>query len=204
MKIFKTPVVFRWMFPLRTWGFSTSEKVVYLTFDDGPDPRITPYVLDTLKEEEIKATFFCVGENVRLYPDLYQTVLSEGHSVGNHTMRHEKGTEVSNKKYFDSIEECANLVQSDLFRPPYGRATWNQSRMLSKKYRIIMWSWLSYDYDRSVSVEEILENAKTIKNGDILVLHDNVKVEDRIRQLLPVLIKDLKERGFAFQAITFA
>lgn len=189
---------------MRTWGFSTSEKVVYLTFDDGPDPRITPYVLDTLKEEEIKATFFCVGENVRLYPDLYQTVLSEGHSVGNHTMRHEKGTEVSNKKYFDSIEECANLVQSDLFRPPYGRATWNQSRMLSKKYRIIMWSWLSYDYDRSVSVEEILENAKTIKNGDILVLHDNVKVEDRIRQLLPVLIKDLKERGFAFQAITFA
>ena len=171
MKIFKTPRFFKWIFPRRTWGFSRSKNQVFLTFDDGPNPEITPWVLDYLKEKNILATFFCVGTNILKYPELFERIKLEGHSVGNHTMNHEKATKVSFQAYKKSIAETEKLVQNKLFRPPYGRINAWQSYTLSKRYQLIMWSWLSYDFDKSVEVSTILQKAEQqIKAGDIPVL----------------------------------
>jgi len=185
MKIFKTPCFFKWIFPRRTWGFSRSRNQVFLTFDDGPNPEITPWVLDYLKEKKIQATFFCVGSNIKRHPELFQRIKAEGHSVGNHTMNHDKGTKVSFQYYKESISETKKLIGNNLFRPPYGRINAWKSYQLSKEYKLIMWSWLSYDFDPSIDISLILEKAKKqIKAGDILVLHDNPKVKDRVKELL--------------------
>lgn len=202
MKLFKTPRFFKWIFPRRTWGFSRSNNAVYLTFDDGPNPNITPWVLDFLKANDIQATFFCVGNNILKYPEIYQRIISEGHRVGNHTMNHEKSKNVSFKQYKESIRETEKLVQNNLFRPPYGRLNTFKSHSISKKYKIIMWSWLSYDYDTSVPVSKILKKAKSqIKSGDIIVLHDNEKVKDRIKLILPELIEIMNKKGLTFSVV---
>jgi peptidoglycan/xylan/chitin deacetylase (PgdA/CDA1 family) len=202
MKIFKTPRIFRWIFPRRTWGFSRSINKVYLTFDDGPNPEITTWILDFLKDKNIPATFFCVGSNIKRYPELFQRIKSEGHSVGNHTMNHDKGTKVSFKKYKTSISETKTLVGNKLFRPPYGRLNSFKSKRLSKDYQLVMWSWLSYDFNPTIPISVILEKArKQIKAGDILVLHDNPKVTDRVKVLLPQLIEIIEEKGLKFEKI---
>ncbi len=202
MKLFKTPRFFKWIFPRRTWGFSRTTNTVFLTFDDGPNPEITPWILDVLKESEIIATFFCVGSNIIKYPDLYQRIISEGHKIGNHTMNHEKSKNVSFKKYKTSIYEAGQLVQNNLFRPPYGRINTLKSFIISKRYKIIMWSWLSYDYDKCVPIQTILEKAqKQITAGDILVLHDNDKVKERMKIILPELIEIIRKKGLGFNGI---
>jgi peptidoglycan-N-acetylglucosamine deacetylase len=201
-KLFKTPRFFAWLFPRRTWGFSRSSRKVYLTFDDGPDPDITPWILDYLAENDTKATFFCVGNNIIRHPELFQRILSEGHAVGNHTMHHEKGTETPFRKYQQSIAATQELVNNTLFRPPYGRIRAWQSFLLARKYKIVMWSWLSYDYDESVSTATILEKARRqIGSGDILVLHDNQKVKERVKILLPRIIEIVEEKGCQFSVI---
>lgn len=201
MKFFKTPRLFYWIFPRRTWGFSFSNNSVYLTFDDGPDPEITPFVLDFLKERNIKATFFCVGHNVVKYPELYQRILAEGHEVGNHTYDHLNYYKTDKERYLKSIDEAAEHISSTLFRPPYGRIDSHLSRTLSKRYHIVMWSWLSYDYDVQVPISLILKKAENIKAGDILVLHDNKKVKERVQVLLPELVEVLERKGFQFALI---
>lgn len=202
MKLFKTPIVFRWIFPRRRWGFSVDEKTVFLTFDDGPTEELTEWILSILDQQKVKATFFCVGANAEKYPDLVTKITQAGHTLGNHTMKHEKGTEISKNDYLKSIDKASDFVPSRLFRPPYGRMPMTYTRSIAKKYTIIMWTWLSYDYDHSVSVNTILEEAKRIKKGDILVLHDNQKMQGRIQELLPKLISQLKEEGFQFKAIS--
>ena len=202
MKLYRTPRFFRWLFAKKTWGFSSSEKAVYLTFDDGPDPEITPWVLDLLEQEGIKATFFCVGENVRKYPEIFARILEAGHAVGNHSMEHLKGIKVPTVDYVRSVEEAAEWVDSDLFRPPYGRISLLQTYKLKRKYRIIMWTWLSYDFDRKVLIERILSKAKKgIVSGDIIVVHDNKKTADRLKELLPQLIRVIRSRDLVFQKI---
>ncbi len=201
MKLFKTPRLFYWLFPRRTWGFSLSSNEVFLTFDDGPDPEITPFVLDFLKQKNIKATFFCVGHNVVKYPDIYQRILAEGHHVGNHTYDHLNYYKTDKETYIKSIDEASKHIASNLFRPPYGRIDSKLSKSLSKKYQIIMWSWLSYDYDRTIPISSILKQAQKIKNGDIIVLHDNSKVKDRVSDLLPQLIDLLEKKGLQFSVI---
>jgi peptidoglycan/xylan/chitin deacetylase (PgdA/CDA1 family) len=202
MKIFKTPRFFKWIFPRRTWGFSRSIDQVYLTFDDGPNPEITPWILDYLKEKNIQATFFCVGSNIKRYPELFQRIKMEGHSVGNHTMNHDKGTIVPFQQYKSSISETKILIGNNLFRPPYGRINAWKSYQLSKEYQLIMWSWLSYDFDPSIPISTILKKAKNqIKAGDILVLHDNPKVTDRVKELLPKLIEIIEQKGLKFEKI---
>jgi peptidoglycan/xylan/chitin deacetylase (PgdA/CDA1 family) len=192
MRIFKTPRLIRYVYKRITWGFSISEPTVYLTFDDGPNPNITPWILDELKKHDFKATFFCVGENVKRYPAIYKRILKEGHAVGNHTMKHENGLKVSVEKYMESVGEASKLIDSKLFRPPYGKITPSLVRKLKKEYRIILWSWLSYDYDAKVSIDKIIEQANRIQAGDILVLHDNDKLVNRQKDLLPKLIELLK------------
>ena len=202
MKIFRTPIYFPWFFPRRRWGFSSVSNSVYLTFDDGPTPELTNWILDYLDKENVKATFFCVGSNAKKYPELMERMVSAGHSVGNHTMRHEKGTKVSRKEYLNSIREASSHIDSELFRPPYGRLPLIYGRKIRNDYQIVMWSWLSYDYDKSIPVTRILEEASRIKNGDILVVHDNEKVKGRIKVLLPKLIQVVRDKGLQFEVIS--
>lgn len=202
MRIFKTPHFFKWIFPRRVWGFSRSKKAVYLTFDDGPSPDITPWILDYLQQEDIKATFFCVGSNIIRYPELFERIKSEGHTVGNHTMNHDKGTKGIFTDYEKSISDTQLLIKNNLFRPPYGRIRAWQSYLLAKKYTIVMWTWLSYDFDTSISIATILNKAKSqISAGDILVLHDNDKVKDRVKDLLPKLTQVIRDKNLSFKKI---
>lgn len=202
MKLFKPPRLTDWVLPRLRWRFSVSEPVVFLTFDDGPNPEITPFVLDLLKHYSWKATFFCVGQNVVKYPELFQRIRSEGHQVGNHTMKHLNSIKTENAVYLESFREFEQEVRTGLFRPPYGRIKPSIAKEIGKTHRIIMWSWLSYDYDLSVSDERILSEAKRIKKGDILVLHDNAKIAERQQRLLPQLFELLKENGFRSEVIS--
>lgn len=202
MKLFKPPRLTDWVLPRLRWRFSVSEPVVFLTFDDGPNPEITPFVLDLLKHYNWKATFFCVGQNAEKYPELFQRIHSEGHQVGNHTMKHLNSIKTENAVYLESFRAFEEVYRTTLFRPPYGRIKPSIAKEIGKTHRIIMWSWLSYDYDLSVSDERILSEAKRIKKGDILVLHDNAKIAQRQQQLLPRLFELLQENGFRSEAIS--
>lgn len=180
-----------------------SDNSVFLTFDDGPHPDITPFVLEQLARFDMQATFFCVGENLVRYPEIAAEILAAGHTIGNHTMRHTKGTAVTDAEYYQSVEDFRLVNDTDLFRPPYGKMRPSQRRKLSRHFRIIMWSWLSYDYDAAVPVERILHKARTIKAGDILLLHDNPKIREKQQELLPKLLHYLREKGLHSRAITF-
>jgi peptidoglycan-N-acetylglucosamine deacetylase len=202
MKFFKTPFFLPWFFPKREWGFSLNEPFVYLTFDDGPNPTITPWVLDELKGHGIKATFFCVGDNVRKYPEIYKRILDEGHRVGNHTMYHSNSSKTNYKDYLKSYQQAEEYIESSLFRPPYGRLSYFKQKEILKTKKIIMWTWLAYDFDLSISIDLILKKAKRqINSGDIIVLHDNEKVKERVKILLPQIISVIQEKGLGFRVI---
>ncbi len=202
MKLFKVPQFVKWIYPKRIWGISISEPTVYLTFDDGPIPEITPWILDFLKSKNIKATFFCVAENVLKYPEIYQRIIREGHKVGNHSYNHNNGSKTPFKAYIESFEKAKEIIDSNLYRPPYGRLTGKQEKYISKSHKIIMWSWLSYDFDKSVSIEKIITKAnREIKSGTILVLHDNIKIVERTKVLLPQIVESLVRKGFKFDVL---
>ncbi|NRA12785.1 MAG: polysaccharide deacetylase family protein [Crocinitomicaceae bacterium] len=201
IKYFKTPNIFKWIFHRRVWGFSSSDKV-FLTFDDGPTSDLTPWILDFLDSQNVKATFFCVGANVVKHPNLLTTIQERGHAVGNHTMRHEKGTDVSKRDYMKSIKEASGVISSNLFRPPYGRLPIRYSKGIRANHKIIMWSWLSYDYDASVPIDLVLKKAEKIKGGDIIVVHDNVKSTERLKDILPELVRIIKSKGLEFDIIS--
>ena len=203
MKLFKVPQFIKWIYPKRIWGISISEPTVYLTFDDGPIPEITPWILDFLKSKNIKATFFCVAENVLKYPEIYQRIIREGHKVGNHSYNHNNGSKTPFKAYIESFEKAKDIIDSNLYRPPYGRLTGKQEKYISKSHKIIMWSWLSYDFDNSVSIEKIITKAnREIKSGTILVLHDNIKIVERTKVLLPQITELLVFKGFKFDVLS--
>ena len=196
MKFFRVPGYISMFFRHRVWRVANDSKTVCLTFDDGPVPEATPWILELLKEKGMKATFFCVGDNVRKHPEIFKQILSEGHAVGNHTMRHEKGIVTEESSYLDSVDEASKYIESSLFRPPYGRMTGKQSRVLRKKFRIVMWTWLSYDYDQNVPTQRIVQKAKKeIRSGDIVVFHDNMKSFDRLKEILPEVLNDLEKKG---------
>ena len=201
MRIFKTPRLIRNVYKRITWGFSISEPIVYLTFDDGPHPSVTPWILDELKRHDFKATFFCVGENVARYPEIYKRILAEGHSVGNHTMKHENALKVSKEVYLDSVDQASKLIDSKLFRPPYGKITPSLIKAIKNDYHIVLWTWLSYDYDANLSIQKILQKANRIQAGDILVLHDNQKLVDRQKEFLPLLIELLNVKKLKSKAL---
>jgi peptidoglycan-N-acetylglucosamine deacetylase len=187
-----------------TWRCPETEKIVYLTFDDGPIPGVTPWLLKLLKEENIHATFFCVGENVMRYPDLYRQLLKEGHSVGNHTYNHWQGLKHCNHEYFKNIEKAAQYIDSNLFRPPHGWLKTSQYRYLRNKFRIIMWDLISCDYDRSLSAQKVFRNVTDfVRPGSIITFHDSLKAQSNLTEALPRSIKWLKEEGYQFKAIPF-
>lgn len=196
-----TPHWIQYIIPEVLWRINTSEKELYLTFDDGPIPEITPWVLDLLFKYKAKATFFCIGDNVDKHPDIYRRILDAGHRVGNHTQNHNKGWKTKNKPYFRSIEECASRVESNLFRPPYGKITQSQLKAVKKKYEVVLWSVLSKDYDQSLRPEAILANSLSCEAGDIIVFHDSLKAEENLRYVLPKFLKYYDNLGYSFKAI---
>jgi len=186
------------------WRFQETEPVVYLTFDDGPVPEITPWVIDLLKKEDIRATFFCVGENVMKHPEVYQSILHEGHSVGNHTFNHWQGLKHDNPEFFRNIERATDFIDSDLFRPPHGWLKRSQYRYLKNHFRIIMWDLISCDYDCRINSEKVFQNIREfVRPGSIITFHDSIKAERNLKEALPQSIAWLKEQGYRFEVIPY-
>jgi peptidoglycan-N-acetylglucosamine deacetylase len=201
----KTPNWLQWLWPNYLWKMKESGKTIFLSFDDGPHPIHTPFVLDELKKYNAKATFFCIGKNVVQYPVVYRRIIDEGHAVGNHTFNHLKGRKCKDETYMKDIADAANFIDSKLFRPPYGSIKLFQAKLLTQNkypYKIVMWTVLSGDFDKKLSKESCLENVlfKT-GAGDIVVFHDSDKAAKKMRYALPALLKNLFERGYGFEKI---
>ena len=201
----KTPWLLKKFYPECIWDIKTKEKVLHLTFDDGPHPVATPFVLEELKKYNAKATFFCIGKRVEEHFDIYKKIIAEGHAVGNHTYDHLNGWKVKDGVYLDNISKAKKIIDSNLFRPPYGRITKFQLKQLSgEKYKLkpIMWSVLSGDFDKDVSGEECYHTiVKNAKQGAVVVFHDSEKAFDNLGYSLPLVLKYFKEQGFEFRSI---
>lgn len=184
------------------WKVSDTEKNIYLTFDDGPHPTATPLVLNILQKHDIKATFFCIGKNVEDYSEIFKRILLEGHAIGNHSYSHRSGWKIPVDEYVADVNNAAKNIKSNLFRPPYGRITPLQFKVLKEKYKIIMWDVLSKDYDSTVSDEEVINNViENVSPGSIVVMHDNDKTATRMERILPPIITELKNTNWSFKTL---
>ncbi|MBG9375470.1 polysaccharide deacetylase family protein [Panacibacter sp. DH6] len=204
------PWLVRKMYPTLTWEKPADQKTIYLTFDDGPHPAATPFVLDTLASFNAKATFFCIGKNVAAHMDIYKRIIAEGHGVGNHTFNHLNGWKTSNEQYFNDIFEAAKYIDSSLFRPPYGRINKFQVKLLQKEnsenrnnaFHIIMWSVLSGDFDVKLSPQKCLSNVILhTRPGSIIVFHDSTKAWERMSYALPLVLEHFCKAGYRFSAL---
>ena len=203
--IVKTPGWVKKFFKAGIWAISEPSKSIYLTFDDGPHNIITPFVLDELKKYNARATFFCIGKNVVDNPLIFKRILSEKHAVGNHTHNHLNGWKTSKAAYLQNIKEASNYIDSDLFRPPYGRISSTQYsalQQLDKPFKIVMWSVLSGDFDANITPEQCCNNVlKNAESGCIVVFHDSEKAFERLKYALPVVLKYFSEKGYRFEKI---
>ena len=189
------------MFPDLIWQIE-DDRGVYITFDDGPTPGVTEWILKTLKKYDAKATFFVLGKNVERYPDLYEKILADGHIVGNHTYSHQKGFRMSLEDYLEDIDFASYSVQSNLFRPPYARITPSQLRAVAQRYKIVMWSIVSRDYNRSISRERCLKGVLPhIKAGAIILFHDSEKAFANMSYALPKTLEQIEQLGLKCKAI---
>lgn len=203
MYLVKTPQFIQNLFPNFTWRVPTQEKQLFLTFDDGPIPEVTPWVLEQLAAYDAKATFFCVGDNIRKHREVYEAVVEGGHAVGSHTLNHLDGWATDNIPYFHNVRHSANMVDSSLFRPPYGRLKPKQAQFLMRHYQIVMWDVLSGDFDATISGEQCLKNVtKNAGAGSIVVFHDNVKAIERLEYALPRVLEHFTSLGYAFNTLT--
>ena len=203
--IVKVPSLIQSVFPGRVWKINTGEKVIYLTFDDGPHPGATSFVLDQLTLFNAKATFFCLGKNVQAYPDLYERMLGEGHKPGNHTHDHLNGWKVNDREYLENIALAKKYIDSNLFRPPYGRTTQFQVRQLglpAYNLKTVMWTVLSGDFDKKITKEQCVANV-TLKasKGDIIVFHDSEKCFEKITYALPKVLAYFSDKGYRFETL---
>ena len=202
MLIEQPPFFYRALFPGAFWRIAPKEKCVYLTFDDGPIPEITPWVLDILDQYSIKATFFCVGENVQRYPEIYKEVIKRGHSTGNHTFNHIQGIRYWSRNFIANVDKAAELIKSNLFRPPHGHMRVAQTWKLRRRYKIIMWDVVTRDYSPHMTGESVLLNVKRYaRNGSIIVFHDSLKAEKNMKWALPRSIEWLLSEGYTFKKI---
>ncbi|QDW26447.1 polysaccharide deacetylase family protein [Pedobacter sp. KBS0701] len=225
MYLIKSPLLLKWYYPSLLWNKSRTEKVIYLTFDDGPIPNVTDFVLKTLKVFNAKATFFCIGDNIIKHPEVFERVKTDGHAIGNHTFNHLKGWKTDDKTYLENTLKCQQLTQTDLFRPPYGRIKKSQILSLKSEVRspesisqnsqtdlhlksqisnlkIVMWDVLSGDFDTKLSPEKCYQNViKHTENGSIIVFHDSLKAFDRLSYALPKVLAYFSEKGFTFSTL---
>lgn len=210
--IFRTPFFLPWFYPELVWKTDTQEKKIFLTFDDGPVPGPTEFVLETLKNFNAKATFFCIGDNVRKHPEVFAQVVHEGHAIGNHTFNHLKGWNYPTSEYLNNVSLCATQFEvagipsslsnsQQLFRPPYGRIKRSQIKALSN-YRIIMWDVLTHDYAKSYSPQRCLSGSvKATRPGSIVVFHDSMKAERNMKYALPRYLDHFSGMGFSFESL---
>jgi peptidoglycan/xylan/chitin deacetylase (PgdA/CDA1 family) len=225
MYLIKSPLLLKWYYPSLLWNKSRTEKVIYLTFDDGPIPNVTDFVLKTLKVFNAKATFFCIGDNIVKHPEVFERVKNDGHAIGNHTFNHLKGWKTDNETYLQNTLKCQELTQTNLFRPPYGRIRKSQIKSLKSEVRspksifqspksdsgletqdsrlnIVMWDVLSGDFDTKLSPEKCYQNViKHTENGSIIVFHDSLKAFDRLSYTLPKVLAYFTEKGFTFSTL---
>ena len=190
----------RWLYPRATWRMDKNDHSVYLTFDDGPIPESTPFILKTLREFNVRATFFMVGDNVRKYPELYQQIVAEGHQVGNHTFNHWGGFRHTTRSYNANVQKANELIKSHLFRPPHGWMRWEQYFWVGRKFRIVMWDLVTRDYSKWMTADDVLDNVKRYaRNGSIITFHDSLKSIDKLRYALPASLKWLRDQGYEFK-----
>lgn len=190
----------RWIYPRAAWRMDKNEHAVYLTFDDGPIPEATPFILDTLRHYGVKATFFMVGDNVRKHPDLFRRVVSEGHQVGNHTYHHLGSFKHWAFTYAVDVQKANELIHSHLFRPPHGWMRHTEYWWLSRTFKIVMWDLVTRDYSKWLSAEDVFNNVKRYaRNGSIITFHDSLKSIDKLKTALPQSIEWLQKQGYAFK-----
>lgn len=202
LQFIKSPKIIRRLFADFLWKVKTTEKIIYLTFDDGPNSEITPWLINLLNQYNAKATFFLVGKQAKKHPELHQLYLENNHLLGNHTFRHLRGWQSRRKYYLSDISECAEVVKSNLFRPPYGQVKLNAISKIKKHYKIIMWDVLSWDFDPQTSPETCLSNVLNHANeGSIVVFHENDKSKKNIMYALPKLLEHFSNLGYQFKAI---
>ena len=201
--IIEQPAVYlRWLYPRALWRMDRREKAVYLTFDDGPIPQSTPFILETLRRLSVKATFFMVGDNVRKYPGLYEQIVSEGHQVGNHTHNHISGFMHTLREYSFNVEKANAYIRSPLFRPPHGWMRLAQYALLSRKYKVVMWDLVTRDYSKWLTAEDVVNNVKRYaRPGSIITFHDSLKSIGKLQTALPESITWLREQGYEFKTI---
>ncbi len=200
MLIEQVPGFVRNIFPNALWRMNPDKKAIYLTFDDGPIPVITPWVVDLLGQYGIKATFFMVGDNVRKHPQEFMQVVEAGHRVGNHTFNHLKGLFTDTKEYIANVDQADTFIHSNLFRPPHGLLRYRQYKQLSKRYQFVMWDLVTRDYSRRLQGEDVLANVKRlVRNGSIITFHDSLRSEKNLKYALPRAIDWLLEQGYEFK-----
>lgn len=208
--ISKTPKSIQRIFSKYLWRFPLDKKEIYLTFDDGPTPEITDFVLEELNKHKAKATFFVIGKNIKNYPTIFKKTLMDGHSVGNHTQNHLNGFKTKTQEYIKNVLEAENIISENmlklpnkLFRPPYGKIKYRQTKELQKQgYKIVLWDVLSGDFDASISKEKCLQNVlKNTQNGSIIVFHDSVKASEKLRYVLPMVLEHYTRKGVVFKSI---
>ncbi|MBW7846327.1 MAG: polysaccharide deacetylase family protein [Bacteroidia bacterium] len=198
----RIPAILPLIFPSLLWKVKTKENVIYITFDDGPHPDITPKVLEILNQYNAKATFFCVGENVEKYPETFQLILDANHAVGNHTYNHLKGWKTNTVNFAENINKASKIISSSLFRPPYGRITMEQIKSVSKDYKIIMWSVLTRDYEKNLNINKAIKKlCNQTSQGDIVVFHDSRKAEKNMFILLKQMLEFFSKQGYRFEKL---
>lgn len=204
MLIEQPPLLYRLLFPEAVWRLKKNRvKTVYLTFDDGPNPNVTPWVLDVLDRYGIKATFFMVGDNVRRHPELLEEVKRRGHSFGNHTYHHLQGMKTTARRYIQDISQARELIDSPLFRPPHGLMRWKQAKILKEHFNIVMYDLVTRDYSKRLSPEHVVANVmRYARNGSIIVFHDSDKGSKNLRKALPEAIEWLLAEGYSFKPIS--
>jgi peptidoglycan/xylan/chitin deacetylase (PgdA/CDA1 family) len=206
MYLVKTPWLLKKLYPKLTWHVNNTTRCIYLTFDDGPIPIVTPFVLNILKQYNAKATFFCIGDNVHKHPEIFEQVKSDGHSIGNHTYNHLKGWDTDDQTYLNNFLQADKLLNTTLFRPPYGRMKRSQVKLLKEAkpgLDIIMWSVLSGDFDISLKPEKCLDNVlKNTGSGDIVLFHDSLKARERMEYVLPRAMDVWTNKGFLFDTLS--
>lgn len=208
MFLHKTPKLLQWLYPSLLWRVKTDNKELYLTFDDGPIPNLTEHILDVLNELNIKATFFCVGDNLKKHPSIAQRALDEGHKLGNHSYNHLNGWQTSTVDYISNVVRCQRLLYDfdgeakPLLRPPYGKIKYSQIKLLKRKYTIVMWDVLSGDFSSKISPESCLQQTiSATKPGSIIIFHDNLKAEKNVKYALPRYIRHFLEKGYEFKTL---
>ncbi len=203
MYFIKTPSLVKRIFSNQVWSIPSGDRSIYLTFDDGPTPGVTRWILNLLKKYDAKATFFLVGNNVRKYPKLTRLITEEGHGIGNHTYNHLNGWQTDNGQYLKDIYKCRNLIPSNLFRPPYGKITRAQSRRLGDRFKVVMWDVLSGDFDQTLDKDKVVENViNNTVEGSVIVFHDSIKARERMQYALPKVLQHFSNLGYRFDSLS--